>query len=418
MLLLLRESFWFFLFFELLSTLALYDCAYLCNETISLDTAVAASADYSAQSLQVASSQSVFHIDSPQYPNDYPSDTRCGYVILVPQSFRVKISFLSFHVEEPFKDGSCVFDKLTISTSTVSKDFCGQQNDNLHNLIFILDDPEINLKFESDDLKQFSGFRMEISFYSELQTISLSLSLQPNASNGQIYSPNYALSYPFLPENLDLQISLSADTSYCIIMTYSTLNDLSTEKVTDDPFDVEADNSSAKNGNQNMCYLSLNYSSLEVDDIVRTISKKLCSSNNGETFNILDNSFNLFLNYQLVNEGNQTNSQTQLSTNLRKLPSFSVFYNLYQNESCSNSQADEFDLSQVGLWFLVSLSSIVAIGFFVSHGGLKHCRENRVCCYTHKHRVGSRRNSAAGGTQVNTPKSTRRPRAYLTPDRK
>ena len=404
-LLLIRGSF-LILLSKIIIQIAVCDAAYSCNGTLSID------ADYVIE-YNKASSRNVFYIESPQYPNNYPSDTKCNYVISVPHSFRVKISFLSFHVEEPFKDGSCIFDKLSISTSDASKDFCGEQNDNLNNLIFILDDPEILMRFESDDLQQFSGFKMQILFYSDSQMINLNFSLNSNVTQGQIISPNYALNYPLLPENIGLQISLSVDPSYCIMVTYTTLNKLLPQATTEQTAVEQVGNTSFKTDRQNVCYLSLNYSSLK-DDTVTTVSHTICSHNNGESFNILDNYFKLFVNYQLIDDKLPEHQLSTSSNN--QLPSFAIAYSIYRNESCESSQGKQFDLSQVGLWFLVSLSSLLAIGFFVSNGGLKHCRENRLCCYTHKPRVGSRRSSAVGGTLGNTPKSTRRPHAYITTD--
>lgn len=51
-------------------------------------------------------------INSPLYPNTYPSNVDCVYVIKPPKAKKIRLEFISFDLEA---DSKCSFDYLLVS---------------------------------------------------------------------------------------------------------------------------------------------------------------------------------------------------------------------------------------------------------------------------------------------------------------
>ncbi len=100
------------------------------------------------------------YITSPYYPDSYPNDRECVYVISQPPGTRIHLEFMEFDVES---HSDCMFDYLEVrdgdnENSTLIGKFCGGPTsipapvDSQHNYLW--------LRFGTDGSIQNRGFRL------------------------------------------------------------------------------------------------------------------------------------------------------------------------------------------------------------------------------------------------------------------
>uniref|UniRef100_A0A914W291 Metalloendopeptidase n=1 Tax=Plectus sambesii TaxID=2011161 RepID=A0A914W291_9BILA len=100
-------------------------------------------------------------IESPHYPENYPPDGRCTWLITVEEGFQVAIKFDLFSLE-PHKD--CIYDRLEVYEVHPSGDsnrlgkLCGQ---NTPENVKTLTSNQMRLEFYSDNSVQKSGFSLQ-----------------------------------------------------------------------------------------------------------------------------------------------------------------------------------------------------------------------------------------------------------------
>ena len=90
---------------------------------------------------------------SPNYPSNYPHDINQRYRIVVRPGSRIKITFITFMLEQ---ESSCRYDYLQIreKDGSVSRKLCGHNNPGE---IISLDN-ELRLEFKSDQSVNSLGF--------------------------------------------------------------------------------------------------------------------------------------------------------------------------------------------------------------------------------------------------------------------
>ena len=331
-------------------------------------------------------------ITSPNFPKNYLPSTECVYTINVPENYKIVIEFLAFDLEEPTKFDVCEFDKLSLIIDLdETYEFCGNHSKNLTNFLFVLSNRQINLKFETDALKEFKGFNISVSYF----PISYFLNYEyfvTSVDSGIIYSPNSLINQPFLPQNFQWTTNLEVTETNCLYLDFRPLATNETEYLI----------SNANLSQGETCSVQFSYTT----EIGTQISNEVCFDDMSVVS--LDVSHSLVKLYFSI--GNLSESAAQQIN----LPSFSVFYTMHQNSACIDEQTEKFSLAQVGLWFIVSISAILIIFVFSIQGFVKHCVESRKCCYKfskNSRYATSRRNSAS---VVTTPKSTRQAKKSLS----
>ena len=333
----------------------------------------------------------IFYLNSQNFPSHYFPMTNCMYTINVPENFKVVIEFLHFDVEEPTKLGVCEFDKLSLILSSDQVfEFCGNQSSSLENFVFILTDSEIALKFQSDASEQFSGFNIRVSYYPIHKNVKFVFDRKTEA-NGTLQSPNALAGQPFLPENIEWTADLTVPESKCIYMHFSPLATILNSNI--------SLNSSYNMSTGEACSVRYSYTT----EVGSKISNEVCfESLDMITIDIPHQSVHLY--FSTLVSANESWESNQIN-----LPSFLAHYTIHQNAACLSEQSEKFSLNIVGLWFIVSISSIVVIIVFSIQGFVKHCVESRQCCYKYRNRLtASRRNSAS---VAGTPKFTRQKRS-------
>ncbi|OCT83755.1 embryonic protein UVS.2-like [Xenopus laevis] len=101
-------------------------------------------------------------ITSPGYPNAYPPNSNCSYIITAPPSHKVSLSMTSFYTEF---SSTCKYDYLSVYDGNSSKNpllntFCGP----LFSLSATSTGPNMFLRFISDKSVQVTGFLLSYSF--------------------------------------------------------------------------------------------------------------------------------------------------------------------------------------------------------------------------------------------------------------
>lgn len=126
-------------------------------------------------------------IKSPNYPQEYPSNKVCEWVITVPMGQQIQLNVLKFLME---KHSSCRFDGLEIrnggtSSSPLIGKFCG--TDDFNGTISFSN--KLYLKFYSDASRNYEGFEIR------WDGTSTGCGGVLTSSRGSIISPNYPESY-------------------------------------------------------------------------------------------------------------------------------------------------------------------------------------------------------------------------------
>lgn len=102
-------------------------------------------------------------IQSPNYPENYPVDVLCQWVIQLPPQYRIRLEFIDFQLE---KSTSCQYDFLLVMDGTPSSPtalgtFCGNSSrslvDSKTNIMTVV--------FKSDTTKTKKGF--EVYWYAQ-----------------------------------------------------------------------------------------------------------------------------------------------------------------------------------------------------------------------------------------------------------
>ena len=100
-------------------------------------------------------------ITSQNYPNDYPPSTICLYHIQAPSNNKIK---LIFHMVDIEKDKKCSYDFLEVwevrdSNFHLTDRICG--NNHVHPIVS--NDNNLFIKFQSDNVSQHQGFKLEFN---------------------------------------------------------------------------------------------------------------------------------------------------------------------------------------------------------------------------------------------------------------
>lgn len=102
------------------------------------------------------------HIQSPGYPDSYPSDSRVTWNITVPEGFRIKLYFMHFNLESSYL---CEYDYVKVETEDqVLAIFCGSENTDTEHTpgqeMILSPGSFMSITFQSDfsDEERFTGF--------------------------------------------------------------------------------------------------------------------------------------------------------------------------------------------------------------------------------------------------------------------
>uniref|UniRef100_W5MX16 Cubilin n=1 Tax=Lepisosteus oculatus TaxID=7918 RepID=W5MX16_LEPOC len=126
-------------------------------------------------------------IHSPRYPNNYPDNVDCSWVISVDRHHRIILNFTDLDIEQ---HGTCAYDYIAIydgpsASAPILGHLCGQQRPSpltsTQNTIF--------LRFRSDSSYNHRGFRAQFSE-------TCGAIIQSDDLGGAIASPRYPASYP------------------------------------------------------------------------------------------------------------------------------------------------------------------------------------------------------------------------------
>ncbi|XP_078342712.1 tolloid-like protein 2 [Oculina patagonica] len=145
-------------------------------------------------------------LTSPGYPNNYPGNMDCEYLIPIPHGMALKITFGEFHMEY---DSSCKFDYLKI-TNERRKSFgiyCGGPY--RKNATADANGNYAKLKFHSDSDLQKRGFLLYFSTFP--------LPGCGSVINNTLTSPNYPNNYP---NNMDCKYSLHLRPGMAVYMNF------------------------------------------------------------------------------------------------------------------------------------------------------------------------------------------------------
>ncbi|KAL9986774.1 hypothetical protein ACROYT_G000968 [Oculina patagonica] len=157
-------------------------------------------------------------LTSPGFPEDYPNNMDCIYLVSIPTNTRVTIVFNYFELEDQDDKGSCSFDYLQISykdkqTTDVLKTICGK-TDTTYTIPFAVE--VIVLKFHTDSKNQEKGFYLTF----KLITVDTGRPVNNCGSfviNNTLKSPGYPDNYPNdldckwevpIPQNMTMSISI------------------------------------------------------------------------------------------------------------------------------------------------------------------------------------------------------------------
>ena len=125
-------------------------------------------------------------MQSPQYPENYPENVMCQWVIELPPQYKITLEFTDFQLE---KSTSCQYDFVLVmsglpTSPTALGKFCGNESNNLvasnSNVMTVL--------FKSDSTKSKKGF--EAYWYAQPAPIDNTSSPTPSKKfpSGQITS--------------------------------------------------------------------------------------------------------------------------------------------------------------------------------------------------------------------------------------
>ncbi|XP_036987664.2 mannan-binding lectin serine protease 1 isoform X4 [Artibeus jamaicensis] len=101
-------------------------------------------------------------IQSPGYPDSYPSDSRVTWNITVPEGFRIKLYFMHFNLESSYL---CEYDYVKVETEDqLLAIFCGSENTDTEHTpgqeVVLSPGSFMSITFQSDfsDEERFTGF--------------------------------------------------------------------------------------------------------------------------------------------------------------------------------------------------------------------------------------------------------------------
>jgi len=126
-------------------------------------------------------------LTTPNYPNAYPPNTVCTWIIKADSKHQVKLAFQSFNIE---KHESCLYDKLTIrdgenSKSKITTEACGDVRPGN----VISKTGSLWIRFSSDKGKEMTGFSANWQFLAKSGRMGCGHVFQ--SESGELSSPNY-----------------------------------------------------------------------------------------------------------------------------------------------------------------------------------------------------------------------------------
>lgn len=154
-------------------------------------------------------------IESPNFPDKYPSNINCTWIIDAPKGNKVNITFSHFELESTSSDG-CKYDYLELregsndSPDTELGRYCG--TDVLPPKISSTQH-RVYIDFKTDDYFTFGGFRLE--------WVINGCGGYLNRPAGELTSPGYPNPYP---ADIECEWLIEVDHGYSVEITFSTVN--------------------------------------------------------------------------------------------------------------------------------------------------------------------------------------------------
>ncbi|XP_063985313.1 cubilin homolog [Diachasmimorpha longicaudata] len=162
-------------------------------------------------------------IESPNFPDRYPPNLNCSWIIDAPIGNKINISFSHFDLEpgNPFTENPCTFDYLNIkegsydTPQTELGNLCPMEGMIIPPKI-VSTENQIFINFRTDWESHYGGFRLE--------WIVTGCGGHIRKQKGIVSSPGYPKSYP---TNIDCEWTIEVDYGYGIQINFT---DVDTEK--------------------------------------------------------------------------------------------------------------------------------------------------------------------------------------------
>ncbi|XP_011302978.1 cubilin [Fopius arisanus] len=162
-------------------------------------------------------------IESPNFPNRYPPNCNCTWIIDAPMGNKINISFSHFDLEpeNPYTDSPCKFDYLEIKEGSYGSPvtelgrFCATEGMTLPPKI-VSTENQVFITFRTDSESHFGGFRLE--------WVVNGCGGHIKKQQGTVTSPGYPNKYP---TNIDCEWTIEVDYGYSVQINFT---DVDTEK--------------------------------------------------------------------------------------------------------------------------------------------------------------------------------------------
>ena len=160
---------------------------------------------------------------SPGYPNGYPVNIVCEWLIEVDFVHSVQLTF--DHVDTE-KNSDCKFDKIEIYSG--SNDNAPKLGEICHSdkpVVYTSSGNKMFVRFSSDAIYADHGFT------AKYESVDLRCGGQFTAQSGEIHSPNYPQNYP---HNQNCEWLLAVDQNYVVNLTFTNFDVENTKNCSDD----------------------------------------------------------------------------------------------------------------------------------------------------------------------------------------
>ena len=172
----------------------------------------------------------VYHLTKPEdtfsslgYPNGYPSNIACEWLIEVDYVHSVQLTFEHVNTE---KMSNCQFDKIDVYNGVNDKapklgELCHSDKP----VVYTSSGNKIFVTFTSDSLGTGQGFT------AKYESVDLRCGGEFRAQSGTIHSPNYPLNYP---HNQNCEWHITVDQDHVVNLTFTNFDIENTKNCTDD----------------------------------------------------------------------------------------------------------------------------------------------------------------------------------------
>uniref|UniRef100_A0A3Q1IGQ0 Neuropilin n=1 Tax=Anabas testudineus TaxID=64144 RepID=A0A3Q1IGQ0_ANATE len=152
-------------------------------------------------------------IESPGFPDKYPHNLECSFIIIVPSSMDVSLTFLTFDLEnDPLYDYVEIHDG-----NSESADLLGKHCSNIAPAPIISSGPSLHIKFVSDYAHQGAGFSLRYEIFKTGSDCSRNFT----SPSGLIESPGFPDKYP---HNLECSFIIIVPSSMDVSLTFLTFD--------------------------------------------------------------------------------------------------------------------------------------------------------------------------------------------------